>query len=76
MRGNDDTVLHIQAVRLEDIDFSQEQGVNLVLRLADRGGGGDHLGPDLVAIDFPGAEFIDRRFVEADQGAQRPADEM
>src|SRR5689334_7872830 len=36
----------------------------------------DNFGPDLLAADFPGAELVDGRLIETDEGAERPRDQM
>ena len=50
--------------------------MNLYVGVADRGRRGHDLGPTRLAVDLPGTEFVDGRFVEAHQRAQRPANQV
>ena len=49
-----------------------EEGTNLTLRAADRGGGGDDLGADACAD----CELFERGFIQPDDGAQEPGNEV
>ena len=48
----------------------------LLRRAADGRRGGDNLGPHRLAVHLPGAQVIDRCFIEPDQRSEWPADEV
>ena len=50
-----------------------EEGQDLLLGPADRGGGGDDLGASPLAVP---AEVVDRRLVEAGDGAEGAGDQV
>ena len=63
-------------MRREDLQLALEQPVHLLTRLADRRCRCNHLRPHALALEVPGRQLVDRRLVEADHGAQGPADQV
>ena len=50
--------------------------LDLILRVADGRGGGDDLWPHPASVHLSGAQGFNRRFVQADHGAERPGDQV
>jgi hypothetical protein len=66
----------IEAVRRKNGDASHEHVVDLLCRLSHRRCGGDDLGLDRAALQFPAAKLVYGGLIESDHRAQRTADEV
>jgi hypothetical protein len=69
-------VVDIQAVGREYRHLPEKDAVDLFARFPDRRCGSDDLRPNGLVFDFPGAKFVDGRFVEPDHGPQGTGDQM
>ena len=74
--AREEIILNVQALRRENLHFAQEKRLHLLAGAPDGGGSGDHFGAHALAIHLPGAEVIDTRFVQPDQRAERPGDQV
>ena len=72
----EERVARVEPRRREDLEPAVKQPRNLIAGAADRRGRRDHLRPQPLAVDRPGAQLVDRRLVQADEAAERAADQM
>ncbi len=80
----EEVVAGIQPGWREDLDITQEQVVDLILRAADGGSRGDHLGAHadchlprcISGVQIPRAKPVYSGFVEPDERTERTANQM
>src|SRR6185312_8495719 len=74
--AREEIILHIQALRRENVDLAQEKRLHLHIGPANGGRGGDDLGADLLTVYLPGRQVVDGRFVKSHERSQWPRDEV